>query len=270
MSTSLTNAQITQYKRDGFLFPLPALPPDEAQRYCDTVNDLERRLGPDTRPTDMNQLHLHFGWAYDLVMNTTVLDAVEGVLGPNIVVWGAGVFAKKPHDPGFVSWHQDGAYWGLDSIEVATAWIALSNSTVENGCMRVVGGTHLMPYRPHDDTYKQENLLSRGQEVQVDVDEDDATDLVLAAGQMSLHDVRIIHGSNANRSDTKRVGVAIRYITPQVSQPGRRPRAVLARGSDDGGHYELVGRPAETSMAEAIEALRETAREHMAAVMPKK
>ena len=262
----LKASQIEQYRRDGYLCPLPALTPDEAKHYLYEANDLQARLGEKARPIDMSQAHLHFGWAYDLVIHPVVLDAVEGVLGPNLIVWSSSLFPKKPHDPGYVSWHQDGTYWGLDSDEVATAWVALSNSTVENGCMRVISGSHRMTYQPHEDTHHPDNLLSRGQELNVDVEETAAVDLALTAGQMSLHDVRMIHGSNPNRSDEKRVGFAIRYVTPNVSQTGHRSQAVLARGRDTGSHFELVDRPVDTVVDDALAAMCQTVQQYAAGV----
>ena len=174
-----------------------------------------------------------------------MLDAVEDVLGANILCWADSVFPKQAHDPGFVTFHQDGTYWGLSSTQVTTAWIALTESTTENGCMRVVPGTHTWNIQPHKETWADDNLLSRGQEIQVDVDEKDVVDIVLQPGEMSLHHVQIIHGSNANLSDRKRIGYAPRYVTPRVRQVQieRRQPAVLARGRDDYHHFDLIEQP---------------------------
>lgn len=265
----LSSEQIDCYERDGILFPIPVLSSDEAATLRGHCNNLEASLGEKPLSTDLAMMHLNFRWAYDLVTNSRILDAVEDILGPNLIVWGTSIFPKRPHDPGFISWHQDGTYWGLDSPQVTTAWIALSNSTIENGCMRVVEGSQMRDYQPHNETYAEDNLLSRGQEIEVEVNEEDATDVVLTPGEMSLHHVRIIHGSNANRSNEKRIGFVIRYVTPEVQQTGRRPQAVLARGRDDHGHYELIDRPAERSHEEAIAAHKESARKMLESVMEK-
>lgn len=267
MSKVLSDAEVERYGEAGILFPIRVLSAAEAATYCDACNDLERRLGGKPRAVELTQTHLHFPWAYELVTHPRVLDAVEDVIGPDIVVWSTSIFAKHPHDPGYISWHQDGTYWGLNSTQVTTAWIALSESTVENGCMRIVAGTHREPVHPHRDTYATNNLLSRGQEIEVQVSEDEATDVVLAAGEMSLHHVNIIHGSNANGSDVKRVGYAIRYVTPEVEQAGQRPRAVLARGKDDFGHYELCGPPPERDMDTAVAEMKEATARFLSSIL---
>lgn len=260
MPKVLTPAQVERYREDGVLFPIPALSPAEVAGFRDAFFGLETRLGGKPSARQLSQTHLYFRWAYDLATHPGVLDAVEDVLGPNILIWTVSVFPKHAPDPAYVSWHQDGTYWGLTSTQVATAWIALTDSTVENGCMRVVKGSHKSPILPHKETWAKDNLLSRGQEIQVDVREEDATDVVLRAGEMSLHHVNIIHGSNANRSDGRRVGFAIRFITPEVAQIGERLTAVLARGRDDYHHFELLAEPPGGTIEEAIAAQAAAAR----------
>ncbi|MDA0834702.1 MAG: phytanoyl-CoA dioxygenase family protein [Planctomycetota bacterium] len=267
---SLSSRQLHDYESRGIVFPLTVLSTDETDLFLRAVEDLERRLGGRPRPVELNQTHLNFPWAYELATHPRVLDAVESILGPNIIAWATSIFPKPAHDSGYISWHQDGMYWGLDNDSVVTAWIALTDSHTANGCMRVVAGSHQNEYLPHSDTYAQDNLLSRGQEVAVHVAETDSTDVELKGGEMSLHHVRIVHGSNPNTSDHKRVGFAIRYVTPNVRQQGHRPLAVLARGEDTFGHYDLVGPPAVTSMDEAITAHREAAKKLLATVTEQK
>jgi non-heme Fe2+,alpha-ketoglutarate-dependent halogenase len=270
MPKALTPAEVQQYEDDGYVCPIPVLTTEQAATYLAAANDLEQRMGPPKpRPTDMNQSHMHLRWSYDLATNPKVLDAVEDVLGPNIVIWGTSLFPKHPHDPAFISWHQDGTYWNLDSTEVVTAWIALSNSTVANGCMRVVRNSHQLEYKPHTENPDKDNLLSRGQEIQVEVDEDQAVDLVLKPGEMSLHHVKTIHGSNANHCDEKRVGYAIRYIAPKVRREGPRIQAVLARGRDEYEHFDLVAKPPQSNIEDAIVALKKSAAEFLTSVMQK-
>lgn len=270
MTTALTAAEVEQYENAGILFPIPVLSEDEATGYLAHCNDLEVRLGGKPRAIELTQTHLHFRWAYQLATDSRVLDAVEAVLGSNIVIWSTSIFPKHANDPSYISWHQDGTYWGLDSTQVTTAWIALSDSTVENGCMRVVAESQKEPVHPHRDTHAPNNLLSRGQEIQVDVDEEHATDVVLKAGEMSLHHVNIIHGSSANNSDTKRVGYAIRYVTPAVQKVGERPRAVLARGRDEFGHYELVDAPPEQDVDESVAEMKEASKKFLASILDEK
>jgi ectoine hydroxylase-related dioxygenase (phytanoyl-CoA dioxygenase family) len=172
------------------------------------------------------------------VRHPRILDAVEDLLGPDLLVWSSQFFAKKGGDPGYVSWHQDATYWGLSSPDVVTAWVAFTPSTVESGCMRVVPGTHHAQV-PHKDTFVEANLLSRGQEIEVEVDENDAVDVILAPGEMSLHHVLICHGSEPNRASHPRVGFAIRYIAASVYQTsGVRESATLVRGEDRNDHFD--------------------------------
>ncbi len=188
--------------------------------------------------------HLLFTWLNDVIRHPRILDAIEDVIGPNILCWGSSFFIKEPRNPGFVSWHQDSTYWGLDPADVVTAWVAFSDSTAANGAMRVIPGTHKMDQVPHNDTFRPENLLSRGQEIMVEVDDKQAAMLELAAGEMSLHHVRLIHGSDPNPSDQRRIGYAIRYIPTYVRQvAGSHDSATLVRGVDTYGHFEPEERP---------------------------
>src|SRR5258708_6330488 len=179
-----------------------------------------------------------------MITQPSVLDAVEEVLGPNLIVWNTRWFTKMPGDKTYISWHQDATYWGLHPPKVTTAWLALSESTPENGCMRVIPGSHLQPLLPQVETYAPENALSRGQEIGVEVDEREAVDLILKPGQMSLHHVGIVHGSKRNESSKARVGIAVRFITPDVVQDGtERQMAMLVRGADSHCHFDLAEPP---------------------------
>jgi ectoine hydroxylase-related dioxygenase (phytanoyl-CoA dioxygenase family) len=167
-------------------------------------------------------------------MQVTVLDAVESIIGPNLMIWGADFFIKEPHSPMRVSMHQDLTYWGFgETSNQVTAWIALSASTVESGCVDLVKGSHQNSILPHTDTQAEDNILSRGQEVVVDVPDEDRTHVILAPGEMSLHHGLAIHGSNPNSSNERRIGYAIRYINPDAKQQSAgREYAMLARGVD--------------------------------------
>jgi chlorinating enzyme len=191
-----------------------------------------------------NKPHLLFTWANELIRHPVILDAVEDILGPNLLVWSSSFFIKDAHDPGYVSWHQDSTYWGLSHPDVVTAWIALSKSVVENGCMRVIPGTHLKDQLPHKDTFAENNLLTRGQEVQVVVNPDEAVDIELQPGEFSLHHVRLVHGSDPNNSEHRRIGYAVRYIPTYVRQTeGPRDCATLVRGVDNYHHFDLEPTP---------------------------
>jgi len=254
LSTRLTPAERAAYVRDGYLFPLPVLTADEAADLRARLEAWERHAGGPLAGHLRHKAHLLFPWLWDLVFHPAIVDAIEDLLGPDLLCWSSSFFIKEPHDPGFVSWHQDATYWGLSAPDVATAWVALSPSTIESGAMRVIPGTHHAQFA-HRDTFDANNLLTRGQEVLVDVDPATAVDLVLAPGEMSLHHVLLVHGSEPNRSDDRRIGLAIRYVPTSVRQvAGARDSAVLVRGQDRYRHFAPERRPA-YDMAPAAVAL---------------
>ena len=243
MGKSLSAAALARYARDGYVCPVPVLSADEARQYRLRLESAERDLGGPLRGVYRIKPHLLFTWLADLVRHPAILDAVEDVLGPDLLCWNTSFFTKEARSPGFVSWHQDATYWGLSEPDVLTAWVAFTDSTPANGNMRVIPGSHRTPVR-HVDTFHPDNHLSRGQEIAVEVDENQAADIVLRAGEMSLHHVLIVHGSGANPSADRRIGFAIRYIPTRIRQTGGpRDSATLVRGTDAFGHFELEPRP---------------------------
>ena len=262
----MNRIEVERYDRDGVLFPVPALTPAEVAHFRARVENLEDRLGGRPKPTDLMQPHLFHRWAYDLAIHPTVLDAVEQLLGPNILVHSASIFSKHSHTEDFVSWHQDGYYWGLDVPRLASAWIALTDSNAENGCLRVVPRSHDRDRLPHvERPFSKDNLLLSGLEVAVDVDEMETMDVTLAAGEMSLHHVNIVHGSKPNRSDGKRIGFAVRYVAPEVHQTLHHHSVVLARGHDDHHHYDALQEPPSGSPDQSLLAHTEFTRRLLAA-----
>ncbi len=201
-----------------------------------------------------SETHTFLNWVYEMVSHPAVLDAVESLLGPDLLVWNTRWFAKFPGEKTYISWHQDATYWGLEPPKVVTAWLSLGESTPENGCMRVIPGSHKNPLLPQVETFEADNALSRGQEIAVEVDEGQAVDIVLHPGEMSLHHVAIVHGSKVNTSGIPRIGLAVRYISPDVRQRGpERQIAVLVRGQDRYGNYDLASPPAPgVNSAEAV------------------
>ena len=183
-----------------------------------------------------------------------ILDAIEDVLGADIMCWGTSLFVKDAHDPHFVSWHQDATYWGLDKPDVVTAWVALSASTRQSGCMKMLPGSHSLEQIPHRDTLAENNLLTRGQEIAVEVDESKGAYVELAPGEISLHHVRAVHASEPNQADDRRIGVALRYIAPHVRQlNGERDSALLVRGEDRFGNFIHEKPPKQDMDADALE-----------------
>jgi non-haem Fe2+, alpha-ketoglutarate-dependent halogenase len=250
-SARLSAFQQQQYLNHGYYSPVRVFFDSETEEFGQHFLDYlsrnrERISGLPAREhyIVMTQTHFLLQWVFRMASHPNVLDAVEGVLGPNLIVWSSQWFPKLPGDETYISWHQDATYWGLHPPNVTTAWIALSESRPENGCMRVIPGTHRGPILPQTETYARDNALSRGQEIAVEVDESRAADLVLEPGEMSLHHIGIVHGSNANKSEKPRIGLAVRFITPDVIQDGaERQMALLVRGKDEFGHFDLIDPP---------------------------
>jgi non-haem Fe2+, alpha-ketoglutarate-dependent halogenase len=249
----LTEDTVRRYHETGFFAPVRVLATAEAAAVRTKLETFEAGAGPLAGKLRQKS-HLLFTWLNDLIRHERILDAVEDIIGPDILCWGTSFFIKEPHNSAFVSWHQDSTYWGLDPADIVTAWVALSDSTTENGAMRVVPRSHTMAQIPHRDTFRSDNLLSRGQEVMVDVDAAQAVTLELAAGEMSLHHVRLIHGSDPNPSDQRRIGFAIRYLPTYVRQvAGSHDWATLVRGVDRHGNFELEQRP-DADMSDSAQA----------------
>jgi non-haem Fe2+, alpha-ketoglutarate-dependent halogenase len=240
---ALTEAAVRQYQEHGYCFPVPALSLTEAAGLLSRLEAFEAGAGPLSGKL-RHKPHLLFTWLNDLIRHNRILDAVEDIIGPEILCWGTSFFIKEPRTRSFVSWHQDSTYWGLDPADVITAWVAFSDADAENGAMRVIPGSHKLDQVPHQDTFRSDNLLSRGQEIAVDVDERQAVMMPLRAGEMSLHHVRLFHGSDPNPSDRRRIGFAIRYIPTYVRQvAGTHDSATLVRGVDRHGHFSQEQRP---------------------------
>jgi ectoine hydroxylase-related dioxygenase (phytanoyl-CoA dioxygenase family) len=241
------------YERDGFAFPFRAMSAEQARACRDRLEAHEAAHGGPLQHRWRHQTHLLFTWVDAIVRRPEILDRVEALIGPDILVWGANFFIKEPNTPDYVSWHQDATYWGLEPHDrIVTAWVALSDVPVESGAMKFLAGSHRDGQVAHADTYHENNLLSRGQEIAVDVDEADATDVALRAGEFSLHHVLLAHGSHANSTNDRRIGLAIRYIPTSVRQTKLRDAAVLVRGEDRYGHFDLLDPPAADLDAAAL------------------
>lgn len=257
--TSLTQAQTDAYWRDGFLFPLTVLSPEEAQAARDELERIERDWLTADLPHPLAtykrvNAHLVLPLAIRLASDPRVLDAVEAIIGPDIMVYGGEFFIKEARTTHIVTMHQDLTYWGLGATSrMVTAWIALSPATRASGCMDFVSGSHQNPILPHRDSFDENNLLSRGQEIEVDVASADKTAIELQPGEMSLHHGLTIHGSGPNVSDDRRIGYVIRYVAPDVSQEvADRDFATLVRGKDRFGNFEPVPGPQADFDADAL------------------
>lgn len=252
--TTLSPAQIAAYRRDGILFPFDVIEPDEVHAANAALARLEAAPTSIRKGVLSSKSYLVSRTLYDICRRPTIVDRVADVLGGDVLLWSAGFFVKEARSPNYVSWHQDLTYWGLAPEDVVTAWVALTPSTIENGCMRVLPGSHQGDILPHANTYAATNLLSRGQEIAVAVDEAKAVDVVLAPGQMSLHHVKIAHNSEPNRAPHRRAGFAIRYVAPHVRQQRPvRDTATLVHGTDRHGNFDPEPAPHGELAAQDIE-----------------
>jgi len=243
MTKLLSQAAVEAYRRDGFYSPVRVMSAADAQGFRAALEAHEAKLGQPLQSNMRHKTHLLFTWADALVHHPKVLDAVEDAIGPDILCWTTTFFIKEANSPGFVSWHQDSTYWGLDPDEVITAWVAFTEVDEANGYMQVIPGSHKIDQLPHVDTFHKDNLLSRGQEIAVEVDVNKAVGLAMHAGEMSLHHIKLVHGSAANRTNDRRIGLAIRYIPTYVRQTKVRDSAMLVRGVDKYHHFDDEPRP---------------------------
>jgi len=242
MGKCLSDRQVEKFHNDGFLSPINVFSINEASELKDKLEDAEKIWPEAFSASARNNAHLNFEFLDSIVHNKNLLDAVEDILGPNILAYASTLFIKEPRDPGFVSWHQDGKYMGLSENIGITAWVALSEANGESGCMSMIPGSH-QKMLAHKDTFGKDNILTRGQEVQ-NVDAGKAVETPLRPGQASFHCPTVIHGSQPNRSEHRRIGFAIQtYIPTNVKSIHGRASAQLVRGIDTFGHFDLLQRP---------------------------
>lgn len=212
---SLTVEQIERYRSDGWLAPIDVMSETEATALSEELEAAEAAYPEELHAEHRNNAHLAFPFLSDIARHPTIVSAVSSLVGPDISLWSTVLFIKEPDSEAFVSWHQDAFYMSLQPANFVTAWLALTPSTVESGCLSAIPGTHTGP-TDHIDTFADENILTRGQQI-ADVAEDRAVHLELKPGQMSLHHPWLIHGSQPNRSTGRRVGVAMQsYLGGEV------------------------------------------------------
>jgi non-heme Fe2+,alpha-ketoglutarate-dependent halogenase len=237
MAGSLTQAQVEHFRREGYAFPFDAIPAAEAASYVAKLDSYDAILGEEAQKQLKIKAHVAAPWIVALARNKNILDAVESVVGPDILLFGTSMFSKKARDVRFVSWHQDAAYYGLDPQQEVTCWVGLTDADTENGCMRVMPGSHLGADAVHDETYDPQNMLGRGQTIR-DIDDSKAVYMPVKAGQFSMHHERTIHGSMPNPSDRRRVGISFFYMPAHVRSTIGRRTATLVRGTDKYGHWD--------------------------------
>ncbi len=244
MMKCLDAESIEKFNTDGYLAPIRVISEAHAEACRKILEDYERSTGGPIAGIYRFKLNLLFQWADELVRNNVIIDPIEDLLGPNIFCWNSNLFLKEAGDPKYVAWHQDSPYQGMSKSEGVAAWIALAPSTIENGALQVIPGSHLQGDIAHRETDDERNMLMRHQEIAVDLNEDDAVHLILKPGEMSLHHTRIIHASAPNSSTDRRLGLAIRYIPTHIHQvAGHHDSVALVRGVDDYGNYKLEPSP---------------------------
>lgn len=253
MPETMTAAELDRYRREGCIFPIDILSPAEAETYRQAFEETERaawgvagRAHDDAEGREwLRRPHQLHRWAYELCTHPRLVAMAADILGPDVLLWDAKLWPKPPGSRSFVSWHQDGTYVGLRPLDkVLTIWLALTDAGPHNGGMSFVPGSHLGGQVSHHKTFADANLLSRGQVVDLDIDSQPTTAIVLRPGQASAHHMYLLHGSGANPSTRPRLGISINYVTPEVIETGDDPRpAVVVRGSDPHGHFASFAVP---------------------------
>lgn len=247
------------YAKDGYFFPYDVLSESEAAGLVADLEAAEAFLAGDRARLSMLRSYpaqLLPSYA-GLIRHPRLIEAVSQIIGADLLVWSCGFFIKEPNSKSYVSWHQDLNYWGLDGEQEVTAWLALTPATVETGCMRFVSGSHEKKVVPHVDSFAQDNLLTRGQEIAVEVDEASAVNVLLRAGQASFHHGHMFHASGPNGTNSRRLGAAIRYIAPSMKQvSGARLLVSHVSGRDEYGHFEVMPAPAGRLLEEDFDRAR--------------
>jgi non-heme Fe2+,alpha-ketoglutarate-dependent halogenase len=263
--TSLTSKQLKDYEDYGFVAPIDVLTLDEANEIKTEIEKIENRWPGALNGLGRNYAHMISPIFDKVCHNSKILDAVESIIGKDILVGGTTLFIKDPDNKGFVSWHQDAKYIGFEPHNWVTAWLAVTDANEENGCMRMWSGTHKEKIQEHKDTFNESNLLTRGQTVQ-NVPLEKTTPNELKAGQLSLHHPMIVHGSTPNRSNSRRIGFVIQsYIGANVEQVIGKVYVQQARGTDIFKYHEHTKRPVEL-MSKKDVALRVKANEELSKI----
>ena len=235
MGKRLSEAEVERYERDGFLWPVRVLSEDDALACRRELEAIEAAQGPQHY---LVKPHLLMQVAARLVTLPAILDALEDLIGPDLVLFDSTFVIKEPGDGKKVSWHQDLTYWGLEPAEVTSVWLALSPATAESGAMAMLPGSHKLGPLQHRETFAADNILSRGQTAELAFDEAAAVQTELRPGEMSLHDGWTMHASQPNRSNDRRIGLNMNIVRPNVRQAAfAGDTAVLLRGEDRHGHW---------------------------------
>ena len=241
--TYLSANQLKQYENEGFVSPINIFSKNKANEIRKEIELIEQKMPGELDKSGRYNAHLISPLLDEVAHDCKILDAIQSLIGKNILICGTTLFIKNPHEKGFVSYHQDAKYIGLKPYNWVTAWIAITNSNEHNGCMRMWSGSHKDNLKDHNQMFDEGNLLTRGQTVN-NVPKDNTTPLILKAGQMSLHHPTVVHGSELNKSNDRRIGFVIQsYIGTEVKQVLGKNSVQLARGFDKYNYHKTIGRP---------------------------
>lgn len=254
----LTQPQVDAYNRDGFLYPFDALAPDELAESLAGLERFETGLGGPVAQAELkwrSHAFAHSPWFAKLALHPRILDAVEDIIGPDILIWTSTFFIKEPHSPTFAAWHQDGTYFGLAPQTSITAWVALTDASHEAGCMDAVSFKGQPRQMYHAPKRLEHSINRAGQEVMEPIDESGIRAMELKAGQFSLHHELAIHRSSPNNASHRRIGIGLNYIPTSVRTTSSvRMSAMLVRGTDAYGHFDPIDPPKAERDAAALAA----------------
>jgi ectoine hydroxylase-related dioxygenase (phytanoyl-CoA dioxygenase family) len=249
---ALSTSQVDLYKQQGFLNAIPVLEGAEASHYAAEFDRMEQQVGKEKAQIELIDCHFDEQFIWQLATHPTILDCIEDLIGPDILLLATHFFNKYGEGTlgeSYVAWHQDVTFWGLEPPLAITAWYAVDDSDVENGCMQVIPGTHDLGMLEHGKASQKGNLLSINQEAPVSEEmAQTAVDLELEAGSMSIHDGTLIHGSLPNQSTRRRCGLTLRYVPTYVAQIednsfGKNWQTLLVRGEDKHQNFTHVPMP---------------------------
>ncbi|MCB1739080.1 MAG: phytanoyl-CoA dioxygenase family protein [Gammaproteobacteria bacterium] len=248
MPRLLSDAQVQMMERDGYVAPIRIFDAQTARAYRDRLEAFEASVAD--RPAEETLFtlsrfkpHLLFTWLDEICHHPRLLDAMEDVLGPDLIIFSGAFFTKNAGDGNYVPWHQDTTYADFEGGRYARAWVAFTDSHPGNGCMRVIKGSHKTQLQHTEEPDNPHNILFRREKVAGTVDESDAVDLILAPGEMSIHDYGVVHGSNPNDSTDRRIGFAITFVSADTLPRGRKETGMLVRGQVRNDGWELEPRP---------------------------
>ena len=263
--TGLTTEQLEHYKNKGYVSPVNALSSSEAKEIRDEIEKIEKDWPGALEGINRNYVHLLSPIFNKVCLNKNILDAVESIIGKNILICGTTLFVKNPNKKGFVSFHQDAKYIGLEPHNWVTVWLAITDTNEHNGCMRMLPGSHKENLKTHEQKFDENNLLTRGQTI-TNVALDKTEPIILKAGQVSLHHPLIVHGSGLNQSKDRRIGFVIQsYIGTNVKQVLGKMYVQLVRGKDNFNYHRKTIKPTKTMEKKSVN-IRKKAMEELSKI----